>query len=140
VSVDYEVVINADNLSNCEGDIVSFNAAVTAENGEVFSYSWHVDGQVLHVSEMPTFLTSLLSDESIVFCTIADAQGMMVGQSNDIVIAVQAYPVPTITVEQNSMTAQPLGMNYQWIDCTTGQDVRVKRIVAFHQNKPVAIQ
>jgi hypothetical protein len=123
VSVDYEVVITADNLSICEGDFVSFNATVTPGNGEVFSYSWHVDGQVLQVSETPTFLTSLLSDGSIVFCSIADAQGLMVGQSNEIVIAEQAYPVPIITVLQNSMSAQPSGMNYQWIDCMTGQDV-----------------
>lgn len=123
VSVDYEVVITADDVNICEGDFVSFNATVTPGNGEVFSYSWYVDGQVLQVAETPTFLTSLLSDGSVVYCTISDVQGMMVGQSNEIVISVQAYPVPTITVEQNSMTAQPSGMNYQWIDCTTGQDI-----------------
>lgn len=131
VSVDYEVVITANDESICDGDFVTFIASVNPSTGEVFTYTWYIDGQVSQVAESFMFITSSLNDGSIVYCTATDEQGTVVDQSNELVIDVQSYPIVAVTVTQNMLTAQPAGLNYQWIDCLTGQDIQGATNVSF---------
>ncbi len=131
VSVDYEVVITANDESVCDGDFVTFNASVNPSTGEVFTYTWYIDGEVSQVAESSTFITSFLNDGSVVYCTATDEQGTVVDQSNEVVIDVQSYPIVSVTVTQNTLTAQPAGLSYQWIDCSTGQDIQGATSVSF---------
>jgi hypothetical protein len=113
-------IINFTPSSNspvCIGDTVQLNCGISATG---YTYSWYKGTFPIFSSNQcnPSFVSSILSSGYYSITATNTSNGCKYVDS--VLVMVQLKPDTSVTVINNTLTANQNGASYQWLDCDNG--------------------
>lgn len=107
---------------------ITFNIAFMPDNVDRWYWDFG-DGSELENQENPTH--SYTSNGSFEACLIAINECDSIASCVSLEITKACVLEPVITKTNGTLTAEPNGNNYQWIDCDSGEDIPGQNVQSF---------